>query len=63
MVSVPELGIRGSSTANRIKDGKRETSVILLYVPDDAVEGTYDMKISMRNGDITRIKYRQIDII
>ncbi|OYT32309.1 hypothetical protein DRJ22_02025 [Candidatus Woesearchaeota archaeon] len=60
--TILDLGERKTTTLRTLKTGTRQTKILLLEIPEDAQPGEYDIKLTMKNNLVKRIKYRQITI-
>ncbi len=59
-----ELGVYATSSRYDLKIGKRATQRIYIEIPEDARPGqTYDIRFSISNDVIRRVKYRPITIV
>ncbi|MEK6868569.1 MAG: immunoglobulin-like domain-containing protein, partial [Nanoarchaeota archaeon] len=62
-ISIPELGIWITSTADDVRSGDEEEFAIGLDIPDDVAPGVYDVRIVISTDDMKRIKHRDVEII
>jgi len=58
-VSIPDLGISDSSKFD-LKRNNSVTKTLYLDMPEDAVSGYYDLKITLSNDKISRVLYRDV---
>ena len=59
---VPELDIRKRIGPFDIKKNKETTKLIMLEIPSWAESGYYDIRATASNGDVRRIKHREMVI-
>jgi hypothetical protein len=63
-VFIDDLGVYATSGNYNLKVGKRTTQRIFIDIPTDAKIGqTYDLRFSISNDEVRRVKYRPITII
>jgi hypothetical protein len=62
-VSVPELGIFRRAGPFDLKRGETETKSVFLEIPVAAKKGSYELRITVGNDDIKRIKHRPIKVV
>ncbi len=60
-INIQDLGIRTTKTFN-LDAGERVTKSIMVELPED-VNGQFDVRITLSNDDIYRVKYRLINLI
>ena len=58
IVSIPELGIEKSAGHINLEQEEKLTKWLIAEIPEDTQPGEYDVKITVRNHDVERIKHR-----
>ncbi|RMF06668.1 hypothetical protein D6764_01765 [Candidatus Woesearchaeota archaeon] len=61
-VYVDDLGLRVRSSNFDLKPGRSASKSILLSIPAYAEEGVYDLRVSVSNDAVKRVKYRSFVI-
>ncbi|MBD3209260.1 PKD domain-containing protein, partial [Candidatus Woesearchaeota archaeon] len=61
--TVPELGVQQKSSQFSLRDGRRETKSLDVFIPWDAAPGEYYTEITVSNGDIRRSLHRWVEVV
>lgn len=62
IISIQELGIRAVVGPFDLEEDKGVTKRATLEIPDGAEPGKYDVRITVQNEEVNRVKYREIEI-
>ena len=61
-VAIPELGVRKKNKFN-LDSNEQASSIIPLDIPEYAEPGEYAVMVTIYDGEISRTKYRFVNII
>ncbi|PIN86251.1 hypothetical protein COV19_05575 [Candidatus Woesearchaeota archaeon CG10_big_fil_rev_8_21_14_0_10_44_13] len=62
-VYIEDLGIWRTIGPFNLAAGEHTTKRVYMDIPDDAVKGEYDVRITVANDDIKRVKYRVVTLV
>jgi hypothetical protein len=62
-MAIEDLGISVATNKFDLDDGDKETKELILQLPNKITDGYYVVKFTVKNDDISVIKYREIKIV
>lgn len=62
-IAIPELGVWAKSKPDDVREDDTETEHLSLEIPYDTEPGIYDVRITISNDDMKRVKHRDIRIV